>query len=118
MIVYGIKNCGTVKKALNWLDEHNIPFDFHDYKKQSVTPEKLQEWSRQSDWEKLINRRGMTWRKLDDAQKEKVKDESSAIEVMAANTSMIKRPVIEQDGKLMAIGFDENEYEEKFGIGK
>lgn len=112
-IVYGIKNCGTVKKAIAWLNENNITFEFHDYKKQSVTIDKLQAWSRQSDWEKLVNRKGTTWRKLEDAQKEKVQDETSALQILAANTSMIKRPVIEQDGKLVAIGFDADEYAEK-----
>lgn len=113
MIVYGIKNCGTVKKAIAWLNENNIPFEFHDYKKQSVTTDKLQAWSRQSGWEKLVNRKGTTWRKLDDTQKELVKDEAGAVEVLAANTSMIKRPVIEQEGKIIAIGFDADEYAEK-----
>lgn len=114
MIVYGIKNCGTIKKAITWLEENNIPFQFHDYKKLSVTTDKLQEWSQQTSWENLINRKGTTWRKLDDMQKEKVKDEATAIEVLSANTSMIKRPIIEQDGKLMTIGFDVDEYAEKF----
>lgn len=113
MIVYGIKNCGTVKKAIAWLEENNIPFEFHDYKKQSVTPDKLREWSQQTSWENLVNRKGTTWRRLDDAQKEKVKDEAAAIEVLSTNTSMIKRPIIEQHGKLVTIGFDADEYAEK-----
>lgn len=113
MIVYGIKNCGTVKKAITWLNENSIPFEFHDYKKESVAKEKLQAWSRQAGWENLLNRKGTTWRKLDDAQKDKVKDEAGAIEVLAANTSMIKRPVLEQDGQLLAIGFNEEEYTKK-----
>lgn len=114
MVVYGIKNCGTVKKAISWLNEKNIPYEFHDYKKQSVTQEKLQEWSRQLGWENLINRKGTTWRRLGDAEKEKVKDEASALAVLAANTSMIKRPIIEKDGKLMTIGYDEKEFAEKY----
>ena len=113
MIVYGIKNCGTVKKAVNWLNEHNIPFEFHDYKKQSVSAGKLQEWSNQLGWEALLNRKGTTWRRLDEAQKEKIKDEACAIEAFLANTSMIKRPILEQEGKVVAIGFDENTYAEK-----
>lgn len=113
MIVYGIKNCGTVKKAIAWLNENGIPFEFHDYKKQSVTEEKLKEWSSQLGWESLVNRKGTTWRKLDEAQKEKVKDEASAIEVLSTNTSMIKRPIVEQNGKVLAIGFDEEEYVSK-----
>lgn len=112
--LYGIKNCGTVKKAMAWLREKEIPFEFHDYKKQGVSAEKLQEWSRQFGWEPLLNRKGTTWRRLGDAQKEKVKDEASAIAALMDNTSMIKRPVIEEHGKLISIGFDENEYAEKF----
>lgn len=112
MIVYGIKNCGTVKKAIAWLNENEIPFEFHDYKKQSITEDKLKEWSRQLGWGPLVNRKGTTWRRLDEAQKEKVKDETSAIEVLLANTSMIKRPIVEQDGKVLAIGFDEAVYTE------
>lgn len=113
MIVYGIKNCGTVKKALNWLNENNIPFEFHDYKKQSVSKDKLQDWSRQLGWEPLINRKGTTWRRLDEAQKEKIKDEASAMEALIANTSMIRRPIIEQDGKVLTLGFDEEQFAEK-----
>ncbi len=113
MLVYGIKNCNTVKKALNWLTENNISFEFHDYKKQSVSPEKLQEWSRQLGWETLVNRKGTTWRRLDEAQKEQVKDEASAIEILLANTSMIKRPIVEKDGEVVAVGFNEEEYAEK-----
>jgi arsenate reductase len=113
MIVYGIKNCGTVKKALNWLNENNIPFEFHDYKKQSVSKEKLQEWSRQLGWVTLLNRKGTTWRRLDEAQKETIKDEASAIEALIANTSMIRRPIIEQDEKVLTLGFDEEEFAEK-----
>lgn len=113
MIVYGIKNCGTVKKAISWLNENNIPFEFHDYKKQSVSADKLQEWSRQLGWEPLVNKKGTTWRRLDAAQKEKVQDEATAIEALLSNTSMIKRPLIEQDGKVIALGFDEEAYKEK-----
>jgi arsenate reductase len=113
MIVYGIKNCGTVKKALNWLDENNLSYEFHDYKKQSVSKEKLQEWSRQLGWETLLNRKGTTWRRLEDALKEQVKDEASAIEVLMANTSMIKRPIVEQDDTVVVVGFNEEEYTQK-----
>ncbi|WP_017731900.1 ArsC family reductase [Nafulsella turpanensis] len=113
MIVYGIKNCGTVKKAITWLNEHNLEFEFHDYKKQSITASRLQEWSRQLGWEALINRKGMTWRKLDEVQKEQIKDQNTAIEALLSNTSMIKRPIIEQDGKIVAVGFNEAEYADK-----
>ena len=115
MILYGIKNCNTVKKAINWLNEHKVPFQFHDYKKQGLDLKKLQEWSSQLGSENLMNRKGMTWRKLDDQQKEDVKTKNKAIEVMAEKTSLIRRPIIEKDGKIMTIGFDEGEFEEMYG---
>ncbi len=114
MILYGIKNCGTVKKAVAWLNSHSLPFEFHDYKKQGIAPATLGDWSRQVGTDSLINRKGTTWRKLDDSQKEQVKDEKMAIEIMAANTSLIKRPIIENEGEIAAIGFDEDEFSNKF----
>lgn len=113
MILYGIKNCGTVKKAITWLNLHQISFEFHDYKKLGIAKEKLQDWSTQLGHEQLINRKGTTWRKLDDSQKEMVQHQEKAIEIMEANTSLIKRPVIEKDGKILAVGFDENAYQVK-----
>lgn len=114
MILYGIKNCGTVKKAVAWLNAQDIPFDFHDYKKQGVAESKLKEWSSQLGHESLINRKGTTWRKLDEEQKERITEEGQAIEIMAANTSVIKRPVIEKDDKIITIGFDEEEFAAKY----
>lgn len=113
MIVYGIKNCDTVKKAINWLKANNKTFEFHDYKKAGITLEKLQSWSSQVGWEVLLNRRGTTWRKLDEETKDAVVDETQAIQVMLTNTSVIKRPVIEKDGKVLAVGFDEASYSAK-----
>ena len=114
MILYGIKNCGTVKKAIAWLNSHNIPFEFHDYKKQGISKSKLQDWSQQLGAEKLINRKGTTWRKFDEEQKESANDESQAINLMASHTSVIKRPVMEKDGSIITIGFDESEFAEKY----
>ena len=114
MTLYGIKNCGTVKKAIAWLNSHNIPFEFYDYKKQGISESKLQEWSRQLGIDNLINRKGTTWRKLDEEQKESTKSEQKAIMLMVANTSLIKRPLIEENGKVLTLGFDENEYVVKF----
>ena len=114
MTLYGIKNCNTVKKAIAWLNSHNISFDFHDYKKQGISESKLQEWSGQLGIDSLINRKGTTWRKLDEEQKESAKNEQNAIRLLAANTSLIKRPLIEENGKVLTLGFDENEYVKKF----
>lgn len=113
MIVYGIKNCDTVKKALTWLTAHKIAFDFHDYKTQSITEHKLQAWCAQVGWEVLLNKKGTTWRKLDEQTQATVTNEKAAIAVMMANTSIIKRPVIEKNDKVIAVGFEEKLYREK-----
>lgn len=113
MIVYGIKNCGTVKKAISWLKENRVSFEFHDYKKEGISIEKLQSWCSQLGPDQLINRKGTTWRRLDDRQKELVQEEAQAIEIMEANTSLIKRPLIEKEGKIITLGFDEAVYKEK-----
>ena len=113
IIVYGIKNCDTVKKALTWLTTHKIAFDFHDYKTQSITESKLKTWSAQVGWEVLLNKKGTTWRKLDEKTQASVTNEKAAIAVMIANTSIIKRPVIEKKDKVVAVGFDEKLYAEK-----
>jgi arsenate reductase (glutaredoxin) len=110
MIVYGIKNCNTVKTALDWLKKKKIDYSFHDYKKEGVTDVILKNWCKQVGWESLVNKKGMTWRQLDDAIKAKVTNESSAIALMKEKTSVIKRPLIEIDGKVVALGFDEKEY--------
>jgi arsenate reductase (glutaredoxin) len=110
MILYGIKNCDTVKKARAWLDEHNIVYEFHDYKTAGITEKHLRAWLKQIDWQQLVNRSGMTWRKLSDEQKAKIVDADTAIALMLAQTSVIKRPLIEVDGKVKALGFSPEEY--------
>jgi len=110
MIVYGIKNCNTVKSAIEWLNKNKVEFEFHDYKKSGITAAKLSEWSKQVGWESLVNKRGTTWRQLDEAVQKKVTNEKSAIELMIEKTSVIKRPLIEENGKVLLLGFDEAEY--------
>src|SRR5688572_27850257 len=110
MIVYGIKNCDTVKKALTWLRNRDAHFDFHDYKTMGISESKLKEWSKQVGWESLVNKRGTTWRQLDEATQAKIKSEAAAIALMKEKTSVIKRPLIEKDGKVVVLGFDEEEY--------
>lgn len=111
MIVYGIKNCNTVKKSLDWLKANEIEFEFHDYKSKGITEAKLKEWIKQVGWESLVNKKGTTFKQLDDAAKAKVKDVSAAIKLMMEKTSVIKRPLIEVKGKVLVLGFDEAEYE-------
>jgi Spx/MgsR family transcriptional regulator len=113
MILYGIKNCNTVKSAVEWLKKNNIDFEFHDYKKSGVSDSKLKEWSKQVGWESLVNKRGTTWRQLDETAQKKVTNEKSAIDLMMEKTSVIKRPLIEQNGKVLLLGFDEAEYKKK-----
>ena len=110
MIVYGIKNCNTVKSALDWLKKKKVDYEFHDYKSKGITASKLKEWSKQVGWETLVNKKGMTWRKLDDKAKAKVINLKEAIELMINLTSVIKRPLVELKGKVIAVGFDEEEY--------
>lgn len=113
MIVYGIKNCNTVKSALDWLKKKKIEFEFHDYKVKGISDSKLRDWSKQVGWETLVNKKGMTWRKLDDKTKAKVTSQAAAIELMTNQTSVIKRPLIEVGGKVVTVGFDEEDYKQK-----
>ena len=110
--IYGIKNCDTVKKALLWLKTNAIAYEFHDYKSKGITEHKIQTWVNQVGWEELINKKGTTWRKLDDAHKVSINNDAAAISLMLDKTSVIRRPIVEHEGKLIAIGFDEQEYSE------
>lgn len=109
--VYGIKNCDTMKKAMTWLTDNNIPFEFHDYKKSGISAERIQEWLTQKPWDVLINKAGTTWKQLSD--EEKVTDEIGALKLMMEKPSMIKRPIIEND-KIVVMGFNSDNYEQIF----
>ena len=115
MTVYGIPNCNTVKKAVDWLKHNETTFEFHDYKKKGITIEKLNEWSKELGWEALINKKGTTWRTLPAEEQQKITSEKAAIELMIEKPSVIKRPVIE-GGKKLVIGFDEPAYKSAFKI--
>ena len=111
--VFGIPNCGTVKKARVWLQENGITEEFHDFKKLGIDEEHLKRWCEQFGWEKVVNRKGLTWRGLHETIKSQIVDQESAIKLMRDNTSVIKRPVVEfADG--MTLGFDENEFEQVY----
>ncbi len=112
MKLYGIPNCNTVKKARTWLEENNITYEFHDFKKQGIDEALIQQWLTQAPWEKLVNRAGMTWRNLSDAEKAAVTDNASATQLMMAKTSVIKRPLLIKDDTLLALGFDEAKYQQ------
>lgn len=111
--IFGIPNCGSVKKARTFFDEKAINYDFHDYKKAGIDEDHLKNWCEQFGWEKVLNRKGLTWRNLDETLKHEVDSQDSAIKLMLDNTSAIKRPVIESD-KGNTIGFNEQEYEALF----
>jgi Spx/MgsR family transcriptional regulator len=113
MIVYGIKNCNTVKSALDWLNRKQIAFEFHDYKSKGITEAKLCDWCKQMGWENLVNKRGTTWRLMDESVQKKITNEKAAISLMMEKTSVIRRPLIERNGKVLVLGFDEDEYRKK-----
>ena len=106
--IYGIPNCDTMKKARRWLDANGLDYEFHDYKKLGVPENRLKTWVRQAGWETVLNKRGTTWRKLDESTRAAISD-ASAIDIMLENPSIIKRPVLES-GELLLIGFREDQY--------
>lgn len=112
LTLYGIPNCNTVKKARDWLDANSVNYVFHDFKKQGIDEATINNWLTQQPWEKLINRAGLTWRGLDNATKSSITDNSTAIALMQAKTSVIKRPVLVKNSAILCLGFDENLYNE------
>ena len=111
LILYGIPNCNTVKKARDWLESKHITYEFHDFKKHGASPQLLENWLAQLPHEKLINRAGLTWRGLDDKTKASIIDNASAIALMQTKTSLIKRPIVEKNGKILYLGFDASQYQ-------
>jgi arsenate reductase len=110
--IYGIKACDTMKKAMTWLETHQIDFEFHDYKKEAIDTASLEAWLDQVAWDQLINKRGTTWRKLSDEDKTDV-DNAKAIELIHGNNSLIKRPVLSIDNKIH-LGFKADIYADLF----
>jgi Spx/MgsR family transcriptional regulator len=108
--VYAIPNCNTVKKALDWLKTNKVAYEFHDYKKKGITANQLTAWSKQIGWEALINKKGTTWKQLPKELQETITNQKAAIALMMEKTSVIRRPLIEEDGKVLVIGFEEAEY--------
>ena len=108
IILYGIKNCDTVKKACAWLDGRGVSYAFHDYKSAGIDEVRLRRWADELGWERLLNRSGTTFRKLPDRDREGL-NEGKAIALMLAQPSMIKRPVVEANGDLL-VGFDPDRY--------
>ncbi len=111
--IYGIKNCDTMKKARAWLDKHDVDYAFHDYKSAGVDEDKLERWAKKAGWETLINRAGLTFKKLPDKDKEGL-TENKAIALMLKQPSMIKRPVLELSGGKLLVGFKPDDYSAAF----
>jgi arsenate reductase len=110
--VYGIRNCDTMKKAFDWLEQRKVAYDFHDYKKEGIDAAKLKEWAARIGWEKLANTRGPTWRRIPDAQKAGL-TEARALALLAQHPSAIRRPIVEQGEKLL-VGFDPAQFDAAF----
>jgi arsenate reductase len=111
-VVYGIRNCDTMKKAFAWLDGRKVAYEFHDYKKAGVPPGKLEAWAKQVGWQTLANTRGPTWRKIPEAKKTNL-DAARALALLAQNPSAIRRPIVESGSRLL-VGFDAEAYSETF----
>ena len=111
--IYGIKNCDTMQKAFKWLGAHGVAYDFHDYRQAGVTRNELTRWCDAAGWQTVLNRAGTTFRKLPDADKQDL-TQDKVIALMVAQPSMIKRPVLDADGKL-EIGFKPERYAALFG---
>jgi len=109
--IYGIKNCETMKKARAWLDRRGVAYAFHDYKTAGIERDRLEDWCRKVGWEKLLNRAGMTYRKLPDKDKADI-DAKKAVALMLAQPSMIKRPVLDLGRGKLVVGFDPAQYDE------
>ena len=107
-ILYGIKACDTMKKARTWLDEQGVSYAFHDYKTAAIDRASLKKWCDEHGWETVLNRAGTTFRKLDDAQKADL-DQAKAIDLMLAQPSMIKRPVLDLGNRTL-VGFKPDLY--------
>ena len=104
--VYGIPNCDTVKKARAWLAAQGLAHEFQDFKKLGVPADRLPAWERAVGWQKLLNRQGTTWRKLEAAVQAGATDAAGALAVMQAHASVIKRPVVEWADGRISVGFD------------
>ena len=118
--IYGIKSCSTMKKAFTKLDELGVSYNFHDYKKQGIDKDSVQRWVNELGIDKVLNKRGTTWRKLEDVQKQAAdSDVDKAIDLLIENTSMIKRPIVEgeltdKNKPILLCGFDEAEFDKVF----
>jgi Spx/MgsR family transcriptional regulator len=108
--MYGLPYCDATRLAMEWFKAHNLPFMLHDYKTQGITATELNRWCSQAGWETILNKRSTTWRSLDAAAQAAITTQAKAVEAMVQHTSLIKRPVIVLNGKVMAVGVNEKKY--------
>jgi hypothetical protein len=108
VVIYGIPNCDSIKKTIDCLNENQITFHFHNYKKSGIEKSTLKKWCKLVGWEMLLNKKGTTWKKIQPEYQDIEIDEAIAIEIMLQNKSIIKRPVVAFNNKLL-VGFNENE---------
>lgn len=112
VIIYGIPNCDTTKKAMAWLSKNKIPFSFHDYKQLGIAEKKLNEWCTKKGWETVFNKRSTTWRELPQAEQEKITGQAPAVKAMLKYNSIIKRPIVEK-GDSLIVGFNDELYKKQ-----
>ena len=106
-ILYGIPNCNSIKKAKTWLEEHQVDYNFHNYKKDGIDAPTLEKWTAQVGSEALLNKQSTSWRKLTDDEKAMATEDKGRIKLLMTYSSMIKRPIITQDGQVVVVGYDE-----------
>ncbi len=112
--IFGIRSCDTIKKTLKYFKDKDLPFSFHDYRIEGIEKEVIEEWVKQVGLDTIFNKKSTTWRELDEAFQKTINTEKKAIKLMADRTTLIKRPVITKRGKVVAIGFSEEDFKEKF----
>jgi arsenate reductase (glutaredoxin) len=110
MKIYGIKNCDTVAKVFKWMEANGLTYEFHDYKIEGITKDKLERWEKEAGMDRLLNKRSTTWKESSAEEQALAGSREGAFKLMQEKTSMIKRPVIET-GKGLLVGFDKAEYE-------
>lgn len=112
LTIYGIPNCDTIKKTQTWLKNNGVEFRFHNYRTEGISAEKLKSWFAQAPIEKIVNKASTSWKALPDQVKTETITEQGFVELLTANPTIIKRPVVEDDnGKVLAVGFSEKEFE-------
>ena len=112
MTLYGFRNCNTVKKAKDWLEANHVAFEFYNFKKEGITDVKLKEWFTAFGWENVMNKNGLTFKKMSKEEQVEINSADKAIDYLIQNTSAIKRPILERNGKAILLGFKEDNYEE------